>query len=310
MLRFLTRKPGRASRIDITPPKPAPDRSGLAIAVIAKNEAAHLHDWLSFHALAGVREVILYDNQSSDGTAEMARRFSGCPVTVIPWQIEAQTESPALILPRQVLAYVHAICTFGGRFARMAFIDVDEFLVPQKETGIEAAIAHLGEASNISLPWAMFGHGGHAIAPREATPFAYTRRAPRSAGPLLRWKCIVDPCRVTQVSTHKFHTADLGPRSVNTEGRTSNNKLRDEGFASFAHLQLNHYYLRSRAEMAAKISGGAVSGVPRAEREAAILRKAEIIEAETVEDRCAIDFLARFGIADTAALRAHFGDPR
>jgi glycosyltransferase involved in cell wall biosynthesis len=307
MLKFLRRKVTRAGRIDITPPAPTPGRAGLALVVIAKNEAAHLHDWLCFHALAGVREVIVYDNASTDATAAIARAFTGCPVTVIPWQIEAQTESPPMILPRQVLAYVHAICTFGGRFARMAFIDVDEFLVPQEAETIEGAITHLGDAPNISLPWAMFGHGGHDARPDAAMPFAYTARAPRSAGPLLRWKCIVDPCDVTQVSTHKFHTASRGARTVNTEGRETSNKGRNEAFASFAHLTLNHYYLRSRAEMEAKIRGGAVSGVAEDQRRAAIERKARIIEADTIRDDGAIRFLARHGIADTAALRAAFG---
>ncbi|WP_376872897.1 glycosyltransferase family 92 protein [Albirhodobacter sp. R86504] len=253
MLRLFRRKLRRADRIDITPPHPAPDRKGLAIVVIAKNEAEHILDWLSFHALAGVSEIILYDNMSTDAMAQIARSFTGCPVTVIPWQITAQTARTPMMLPRQSLAYVHAICTFGGKFSRMAFIDVDEFLVPQECDTIEAALATLNDAPNISLPWVMFGHNGHETPPREAMPFAYTQRAPKTIGPLLRWKCIVDPCEVTQVSPHKFHTRDHGSRTMNTEGKTTSNKFRNEAFVTFKHLTVNHYYLRSKAETEAKI---------------------------------------------------------
>lgn len=306
MLNLFRRRQTRAGRIDITPPLPAPDRRGLAIVAIAKNEGQHIRDWLTFHALAGVRTVFLYDNLSTDRTAEIARNFPGMNVVVIPWQMEARTTDPVLILPRQVLAYVHAVCTFGHDFALMAFIDIDEFLVPVKADTIEQALSSLSPVRNLSLPWAMFGHGGHDDAPDEATPFAYLHRAAETRGPLLRWKCIVDPCDVTQVSTHKFHTRSLSDRTVNTLGQMATNKWRNERFVTFELLTLNHYYLRSKIEMERKITGGAVSGVPEAQRREAIEKKARLIEADSVFDDRAVRFLARHGIADSAALRRHF----
>ena len=64
----------------------------------------------------------------------------------------------------QVLAYAHAASNFGGAFRWMAFIDADEFLVPKQAASIPEALAHLGEARNVSLPWHMFGRSGHARA--------------------------------------------------------------------------------------------------------------------------------------------------
>ena len=61
----------------------------------------------------------------------------------------------------QVLAYAHAASNFGGAFRWMAFIDADEFLVPKQAASIPEALAHLGEAVNVSLPWHMFGRSGH-----------------------------------------------------------------------------------------------------------------------------------------------------
>jgi hypothetical protein len=306
MLKLFRRKPARAGRIDISPPAPAPDRKGLAVVAIARNEEPHIRDWLAFHALAGVRTVILYDNQSTDRTADIACNFPGMTVMVIPWQIEARTTDPALILPRQVLAYVHAVCTFGHDFALMAFIDIDEFLVPVEAATLEEALSSILPICNLSLPWAMFGHGGHDTVPEDATPFAYRQRARVTRGALLRWKCIVDPCEVTQVSTHKFHTRPHGDITVNTLGQKATNKRRDERFVTFDLLTLNHYYLRSRTEMERKIKGGAVSGVPESERRLAIEEKARLIEADSVMDDRAVRFLARHGVADTASLRSRF----
>mgnify|MGYP001796145605 CR=1 FL=1 len=299
--------PSRASRIAIKPPKPATERAPLALVLIARNEAARIGDWLAFHALAGVSHVFLYDNGSTDDTVAIAGRFSGCPVTIIPWQLNTAEAKTGMIIPRQIMAYAHAICTFGAGFERMGFIDTDEFLVPVKATTLPEALADLPHL-NVSLPWAMFGHNGHDTPPDDAYPFAFTQRAARSEGPLLNFKCIVDPCAVTQVSTHKFETAQGKDVSANTRGQTARNAARQGAFVTHEVIQLNHYYLMSRQELQQKLNGPAVSGSAQEQRAAAVMRKAELIEASPVKDTAAVDFLARHGIHNTAALRGRMGD--
>ncbi|MEO1640977.1 MAG: glycosyltransferase family 92 protein [Pseudomonadota bacterium] len=306
---FRRAAPSRASRIRIKPPAPAPDRAPLALVIIVRNEAARIGDWLAFHALAGVSHVFLYDNGSTDETAAIASCFTGCDVTVIPWQMDTAEAKTGMILPRQILAYAHAICTFGGEFQRMGFIDADEYLVPRDHDDLPSALSTLPHP-NISLPWTMFGHSGHQSPPDDALPFAYTQRAAESKGPLLNYKCIVDPCAVTQVSTHKFETRDAGNRSSNTRGETASNSARGPGFATHDVIQLNHYYLMSVAEMEAKKAGPAVSGTAQAQRSAAVAEKATLIEAAPIEDTSAPDFLARHEITSTADLRGRFGTKR
>ncbi len=186
----------------------------------------------------------------------------------------------------------------------MAFIDIDECLVPRKNKDLLGALAPLEAFSNISLPWTMFGPNNHETPPKEAAPFAYTRRASAQDSALLNFKCIVDPCMVSQVSVHKFQTRDMGSTSVNDYGVTAHNKQRrSDEFLSNVNIQLNHYYTRSREEMEAKITGGAVSGVMQTQREAVIRKKIALIEANPITDTAATDFLARKGITDSQALR-------
>ena len=59
----------------------------------------------------------------------------------------------------------------------MAFIDADEFLVPKRAATIPEALAHLGEARNVSLPWHMFGRSGHVEPPAGGVLRNYLRRA-------------------------------------------------------------------------------------------------------------------------------------
>ncbi len=295
-----TAKKARASRISIKPPEAVAQRYGIALVTIAKNEESKIEDWLTFHALAGVREVILYDNLSTDRTAEIARNFKGMPVTVIPWQLHTQTCSPVLILPRQILAYCHALSTFGGQFRWMAMIDIDEYIVPKTHATIPEALETLSMHANVSLPWTMFGHNGHDIPPSAPVPFSYTRRAAKAEGPLLNFKCIVDPTEVTKVSVHKFETARMKRRSANTRGVVAHNKQRKNAkYVTQDLLQLNHYYLMSRQETEEKLMRGAVSGVPLERRTASVREKQDLIEAQATSDRSALDFLSRHGI-DTA----------
>ncbi len=310
MLSFFQRKKqGRASRVNITPPQPMAVQAPLAICAIFKNEAAHIEDWIRFHSVAGVRDFILYDNGSTDDSATIAASVGGVNVHIIPWQFNGIVKTPPVLLPQQIMAYCHAIATFGSGYRRMAFIDIDEILVPKTSGSLIEELENLGSHSNISLPWVMFGPNGHEAPPTAPAMFAYQARGPIEKGPLLNFKCIVDPCRVTQVSVHKFVTSDMGAQSANDQGMTAHYKQRDTArFLSTQHIQLNHYYTRSQSEMMQKIRGGAVSGVSQEKRQQAILKKRDLIAAGAETDTAAPAFLARHGIHNGADLKtAQFG---
>lgn len=302
---FRTRGPRIATKITVTPPDPAADRAPFAIVLIARNESARIFDWLAFHALAGVSDVLLYDNGPTDKTVEQALAFKGCRIKVVPWTLTASDAKTGIKLHQQSMAYAHAICTFGGQFRRMAFIDVDEYLVPRDAKTLQEALLNLPHP-NISLPWTMFGHGGHNVTPPEAAPFAYLERAPFGEERLLNFKCIVDPSEVTCVHPHRFDTRSHGSITSNTLNMLCPAKARTGDFVRHDVIQLNHYYLGSKQDMEAKINGPDVAGTAHEERKAAILRGAALIEAQPVADDSAVAFLARHGIHDTESLRARF----
>jgi hypothetical protein len=302
---FWARSPLRASRVDIVPPGPAADRAGLAICAIMRNEERHIGDWLRFHAAAGVLDFYLYDNLSTDDTIAAARAVRGVRTTILPWRLSTTSSKPKMIIPQQIMAYCHAICTFGSAHRWMAFIDIDELLLPQAAQQLSEALRPLEVYSNISLPWVMFGPSGHDDPPDEPAAFAYLERAERQEGALLNFKCIVDPCKVSQVSVHKFRTLDMGEKSANDAGVVAQYKQRSgRGFMSNKNIQLNHYYTRSRSELESKVRGGGVSGVDNAKREDAIRRKVALIGSSTVRDTAAINFLLRKGIASGSDLRS------
>ena len=291
-MRFLRRGPV-VTRLALDPPAPRPEREGVAIAAIMRDEAAHVGEWAAFHAAAGVGHVYLYDDGSTDGTAE-ALRAAHPSVTVIPWAQRFRDARRGwrgpVALHNQVAAYAHALANFGGRWRWMACIDPDEFLVPVGAATLPEALVGL-DAPNVSLPWHMFGRGGHAAMPPEGTVHGFLERARDPMDPARGasgFKMLVDPCRCRVAGVHEMRTD--GDRTWNDAGRESTFGARlDPAFLSTERVQLNHYYSRSEAEVAAKIARGAMPPDPDYGRR--VRRTIAAIERDTVADRRAADWL-------------------
>ena len=165
------------TRLAITAPPGAPTRAGIAIVLIVRNEARHIAEWARFHHAAGVSRFFVYENGPGDGTIEAIRAaLPAEALTVIPWAQSRFRTTRNREIHNQVLAYAHALMNFGPAFRWMAFIDVDEFLVPVSAPSIPRALEGLEDAAHISLPWQMFGRGGHATPPEGGVPNFLSRR--------------------------------------------------------------------------------------------------------------------------------------
>lgn len=284
------------SKISITPPAPAQDRAGLAIVLIVRNEARHIAEWANFHFHAGVRHFFVYDNASTDNTIGILRdALPEAALTVIPW---SQPRFRTLLnreIHNQVLAYAHALMNFGAAFRWIAFIDVDEFIIPVTANSIPEALQELDSEAHISLPWHMFGRNGHAQPPAGGVLTNYMQRASHPFGLShgLNFKCLVDPARVTTVGVHAFDI-DNRAEGVNDQGlKAAHDARTKQEFYSHARLQLNHYYTRSNSELQAKIQRGSNRKVREDRHIRRVLRIVTAIEQDTVLDQTATNFLTR-----------------
>jgi len=284
----------KIAQVGLIPPHPAPDRHGVAIVLVVRNEARHIGEWARFHRLAGVRHVLVYDDGCSDGTlAELQRELGTAAHTVIPWRQRLNDSLLGRPMHNQVLAYAHAAANFGGAYRWLAFIDADEFLVPVQAGGVDEALAHLGsEVCNLSLPWHMFGRNGHQLPPMGGVVANYRQRA---ADPMqaANFKCLVDPCRLQAV---RVHSMDTGQPALTWNDRGDPwpiSQRRRPGFYAAGHLQLNHYYTRSSTELEEKISRGPNLDAKRRAYRRKVMRTVTRIETSCVEDRRAIAFLER-----------------
>lgn len=285
----LLKKALNITRVAIDPPRAAPDRHGIALVAIVKNEGRYVREWAAFHARAGVRHFYIYDNGSSDDTlAELRIALRTDQLTILPWAQKFRFARWQAEIHNQVLAYAHATCNFGARYRWMTWIDVDEFLVPKSGSDLNQALAHLSGQKMISLPWHMFGRSGHEVPPKGGVIANYLRRNrdPMAKG-LLKFKVIADPAAVTAC---KVHWMEVGGQtnSCNDLGQMASLKTRDApGFYSSEHIQLNHYYTRSDADLAEKLARGQNISTAAADNHRRVMRKVAQIEGDEIEDHAA-----------------------
>ena len=295
-MRLFNRKAPFTKRIEIDPPPPRADRYGAAIATVLRDEEHYVAEWVSFHRSVGVRHFFVYDDGSTDRTLPILRDLlPQAELTILPWRFGMRDVRMGLPLNRQVLAFAHAILNFGADYRWMAFIDVDEFILPKTGRTIEEALAGANGFPNISLPWHMFGTNGHKTRPAGPVTRNYTLRArdPMSRMKnVMNFKCIVDPCAVSEVSVHHFSTKEFGDKTANDDGKVVPlDKRKSPDFYSSRHLQLNHYYTRSEEEFRRKIERGGVSPTVWEKRKTRLTIALENIEKDQFEDRAMMNFL-------------------
>jgi hypothetical protein len=221
----------------------------LGIVVIVRDEAPYLEEWLAYHRALGVDHVFLYDNGSRDALHEVVEGWVNHGLlTLLHWPLPGG----------QLDAYAHAVRFFGPSVDWLAFIDVDEFIVPLVDDDIPTLLARWPNAADVRIPRVDFGFSGHRSPPVGLTVEAYTGVADvfgRDPSKPPRVKTVLRPGSVTAVGIHTATTADL---PLDAEGRPVPHDT--VGAACHPYVQLNHYYTRSFEEFEAKRFRGSATG--------------------------------------------------
>lgn len=223
--------------------------AGVAVCAIVKDEGPYLAEWLAYHIVAGAGRFHLYDNESRMPVAKTVLPFQQLvPIEVVPFPGRA----------RQMDAYTDCLAHARGRDAWVAFVDVDEFLVPTTSWTIGDALRPYGDAGGVGVNWQTFGSSGHLRRPEGLQIAAFTRRAPLSWGWNKHIKTIARPERaVRAMNPHYFSYA--APWFCMNERREKVPASFNEP-VSVGVLQVNHYFTRSREEYDEKVRRGAADG--------------------------------------------------
>ena len=217
----------------------------LAVYAIFKNEGPFLLEWIAYHRAQGLDYFVLYDNDSTDGGADVVR---SSPLSrhckIIHWPYR----------PGQLSAYRDFIQNSAASFEWVAFIDLDEFLLPLGAAGLRERLQSWQGFSAVLVSWRIFGPCGWIERPEGLVIENYDMRSADEMPVNHHIKSIVKCDDLVDV-TKNPHEFVVRGAVCNTVGRMVNN-IAIQPEPCHENLVLNHYATRSRSDWTAKIHRG------------------------------------------------------
>jgi hypothetical protein len=214
----------------------------LAICAIFQDEAPYLKEWIEFHKLVGVQHFYLYNNLSTDNYFSVLKPYiekgevelinwNYCSANICEWnEIQCGSYNDALSRTRNVVEWV-------------AFVDIDEFIVPVKEKNLIKFLDKYKHFAGVCVNWQVYGTSWiKKIANNKLLIEELTFRASNECDSHCLVKSIVRPHYVSHCNNpHWFYYLDgfcqvdaskipfCGPRTAFPKTRT---------------IRINHYQFR------------------------------------------------------------------
>jgi hypothetical protein len=244
--RLVGRARGAPSKPRVAGRSPLLERGRFEVAVMAilRDEAPNMEEWLCHHLAIGVDHFFLYDNGSTDDLHEVLRPYADHGIVTCVY-------FPMRGLQRD--ANNHVVRFFGSTTEWLAYVDIDEFLVPEHDEPIGRVLARFPDAEQVLVSRKEFCYGGHRTPPGGLVTEAYREysvNVPRVGTSEILAKPIIRPAGVARVGIHNAST--LHGRTVNTDGQPTSDEATVIEDPSYANLQMNHYYTKSWQEFQAK----------------------------------------------------------
>ena len=223
----------------------------IAIVAIAKNEGLYLKEWIEYHKLVGVTKIYFYDNESEDNTKEILKPY-----------IESDFIEYIYIngKGRQLDAYNDAIKRHKNECRFMAFIDLDEYIMPENAFEpigeiVNRVLSKRHNAAGIALNWCIYGNSGYKTRPNGLITESYIDRAAETNPMNHMIKTLCNPRLVHYYISPHYPQYKLGAISVDSTGLH-----RSKGWfcrnLTFKNIRLNHYFCKSEEDFRIKKGRG------------------------------------------------------
>ena len=123
----------------------------VSICGIFKNEERYLREWIEYHRIVGIDHFYMYDNNSTDDYMEVLKTYiSQDIITLVKWEKDHD----------QMGAYRDCIKSYSSETEWLAFIDIDEFIVPLENDNVGEILKRFQNRPSVLIYWKMFGSGG------------------------------------------------------------------------------------------------------------------------------------------------------
>ena len=231
------------------------------MAVIVKNEARYIREFILFYKATGADRIYIYDNDSSDNLIEEITPFLETGFVVYRY-----LHGPVV----QTFAYRDAVRRTKRRTKWLALVDADEFLFSLKGTMPEQLKAY-EKYPGVGVNWVVFGPSGHETRPEGLVMDNYTETFADNNDINLHIKSVVQPAEVFCVRHTHYALYNGRKYAVNEKGEVIDNYCALVGGAGKAFTEcnnrdvfrINHYFTRSLEDLKEKCSRGFADGADK-----------------------------------------------
>lgn len=224
----------------------------IAMVSISKNEGPYIKEWIEFHKLVGFTKFYFYDNESEDNTVEVLKPY-----------IDSGLVEYTLMegKGRQLDAYNDALAKHKDECRWMAFMDMDEYLMPSKPFDpiykvVEELVDKAGNgAAGVGVNWCIYGSSHLEKTPQGLISENFIYRGTEKDWGNFHIKTVCNPRLVKDYISPHYPLYKVGGYSINdSDGKRL--------WGWFCHdvkwqsLRINHYYSKSKEQFIQKISRG------------------------------------------------------
>ena len=221
----------------------------LAVCAIAKNEGPYFVEWIEWHRRQGVEKFYIYDNESTDGTKELLEPFVRSGLVEYRYWPGRRRQLPA-----------YDDCLERHRLSArwIAFIDLDEFIVPVKDGSIPEFLRRFEGVPVVEINWLIYGSGGAKSKTAGTVMQRFKRHSVPSHYLNRHVKSIVDPRRVYgMIGCHE--AARISGHAADSHGERIRKNFRDREPLQDV-IRINHYAVKSYEEFLGKQARGRARG--------------------------------------------------
>jgi glycosyltransferase involved in cell wall biosynthesis len=253
----------------------------VTLVAIAKNESFYLTEWIAYHLLIGFEKIYIFDNDSTDQTLELLSSLSKIDTRVSYFEWPSQEG-----LSPQISAYNYALKYITTDW--VAFIDIDEFLVPWQYNSISEFLTKVpNDISAVHINWRGFG-SNQIISPDYSSIIeTFTACSEQFWGNNYHYKTIVRTDAADKVFIH-YADVKYGRRALSD---FSDVKSESHGIAEnvvYNGIQINHYQSKTYSEFQRRMNNGSAyhsSNHPGKFRESSYRRFLELDQNKETNDK-------------------------
>lgn len=223
----------------------------LALAGIFRNERPYIVEWLAFHKVIGVDTFYIADNGSDDGSTVLLQALER--LGLLKWVSFPSTEGQSPQLP----AYAALLNSHLMDEEWVAFIDADEFIMPQfapwNFKDILRKFHAQSDVGALVLNWALYGSGWRFNHSSGLVIERFDRRAHLNFSANLHYKTVLRRSSFDALSGNPHHfRLKPGYCHVQIDGKALTlHPEHGEGVSqepAWDHVRLHHYIVKSKEE--------------------------------------------------------------